>query len=221
MGRGAGCDSADAILSSKLASPDWTTTYITLGRIEAVMTDQPVSVVDLASQVGRRKQSIFKVLARLNIQTTKQRSASNRGQLIAYITSHEAQLVLAELNSRADSESKNADVRAADIAVLDAELGVFYLLALEPQHDPGRFKVGFATNLTERLQKHRCSAPLLKVVAHWPCKRLWEKTAIDAVTFNCERIHTEVFRTDSIASVTERCEQFFALMPKVIAGGRQ
>jgi len=185
------------------------------------MTDEPISVVDLANQVGKRKQSIFKILARLNIQTTKQRSANSRGQFIAYITPQEAQLVIAELNSRAEAENTNADSRAADISVSDAELGVFYLLALEPLHDPGRFKVGFATSLSERLQKHRCSAPLLKVVKYWPCKRLWEKTAIDAVTFGCERIHTEVFRTDSIATIAERCEQFFALMPRVAAGSAE
>jgi hypothetical protein len=186
-----------------------------LCRMELVMTDEPVSVVDLANQVGKRKQTIFKVLARLNIQTTKQRSTSSRGQLIAYITSQEAQIVLSELNSRAEARNTNTESRSADIAVSDAELGVFYLLELEPQYDPGRFKVGFAASLSERLQKHRCSAPLLKVVKYWPCKRLWERTAIDAVTFDCERIYTEVFRTDSIVNIAERCNQFFALMPKV------
>ena len=179
------------------------------------MTDEPVSVVDLASKVGKRKQTIFKVLARLNIQTTKLRSSSSRGQLIAYITSQEAQIVLNEMSTRAEAQKSNVESRSGDIAVSDAELGVFYLLELEPQHDPGRFKVGFAANLSERLQKHRCSAPLLKVVNYWPCKRLWERTAIDAVTFGCERIYTEVFRTDSIGNVAERCDQFFALMPKV------
>jgi hypothetical protein len=183
--------------------------------MKTLMNDEPVSVVDLANQVGKRKQSIFKILARLNIQTTKKRGPNSRGQLIAYITSQEAQLVIAELNSRTETDNTNIDLRSADISISDAELGVFYLLALEPLHDPGRFKVGFATSLSERLQKHRCSAPLLKVVKYWPCKRLWEKTAIDAVTYGCERIHTEVFRTTSINTIAERCEQFFALMPKV------
>lgn len=182
------------------------------------MTDEPISIVDLANQVGKRKQTIFKILTRLGIQATKQRSVSSRGQLIAYITSEEAQLVLIELSSRAESEATNTDLRAAEVAVSDAELGVFYLLALEPQHDPGRFKVGFAASLSERLQKHRCSAPLLTVVKYWPCKRLWERTAIDAVAFACERISTEVFRTDSIAKVAERCDQFFAFMPRVSNG---
>jgi hypothetical protein len=92
---------------------------------------------------------------------------------------------------------------------------VFYLLLLEPEHDPGRFKVGFSVNLQERLRTLRRSAPLLKVVRTWPCKMLWEKTGIDCVTEGCEQLHTEVFRTHSIEPILERCEQFFNVMPKL------
>ena len=60
-----------------------------------------------------------------------------------------------------------------------------------------------------------CSAPFAEVVATWPCKRLWERTAIECVSDGSERIHTEVFRTASLVSVREKCERFFALMPKV------
>ncbi len=182
------------------------------------MANEPVSVLDLASQAGKRKQTIFKVLARLKIQTTKQRSSGSRGQLVAYVTAEEARRVLDELNSRFEAGNTTSESLLVEMAVSDAELGVFYLIALEPEHDPGRFKVGFAAGLAERLRHLRCSAPYLKVVKHWPCKRLWEKTAIDAVTLGCERLHTEIFRSNSIAAVSERCEQFFALMPKVATG---
>jgi len=91
---------------------------------------------------------------------------------------------------------------------------VFYLLLLEPDHDPGRFKVGIADNFPERLRHLRCSAPMIKVVKTWPCKPLWERTVMDCVTEGCERLHTEVFRTESIKSVVDRCERFFELMPK-------
>jgi hypothetical protein len=92
---------------------------------------------------------------------------------------------------------------------------MFYLLLLEPDHDPGRFKVGFALSVPERLRQLRCSAPFAKVVCAWPCKRLWEKSAIECVAEGCERLHTEVFRTSSLGSVVARCDQFFALMPKL------
>ena len=43
---------------------------------------------------------------------------------------------------------------AADF--VSAEVGVFYLIQLEPQFDPGRFKVGFAANISDRLRALRC-----------------------------------------------------------------
>lgn len=174
------------------------------------MPDDLISVIDLAAQHGRLKQSIFKVLKRLRIEPQKRLGANNRGQVIAYITQEEARIVIADPGSVVSTDELESD--SLPEALL-AERGVFYLLSLEPIHDPGRFKVGFAASLPERLRQHRCAAPLAAVVETWPCKRLWEKTAIDCVTDGCERIHTEVFRTALITTVQKKCAQFFAMMP--------
>ena len=110
-------------------------------------------------------------------------------------------------------ESEGSD--AEQSSEWSPEQGVFYLLLLEPDHDPGRFKVGFAVSLPERLRQLRCSAPFATVVGSWPCKSLWEKTAIECASCGCERLHTEVFRTVALETVIERCNQFFALMPSL------
>jgi len=179
------------------------------------MANDSISVIDLAVHHGIRKQQLFKVLKRLGVEPTMGLGTNNRGQRIAYISQDEASIVENALRS-GDSSSDSGDEDADPIPrVLLAEQGVFYLLQLEPSHDPGRFKVGFAGNLPERLRALRCSAPFAQVVARWPCKRLWEKTAIESVSADCERIHTEVFRTPSLASVREKCDQFFALMPQL------
>jgi len=181
------------------------------------MTENTISVIDLASQHGMRKQTIFKILKRLGIETRKRLgdSNTNRGQAIAYITNEEARRLADEIQSgRASKGSTHEDYASTSEAIL-AEQGVFYLLQLEPDHDPERFKVGFATSLPERLRSLRCSAPFTKVLATWPCKRLWEKTAIECVTEGCQRLHTEVFRTQSINAVRAKCERFFELMPKL------
>ena len=173
------------------------------------MDKELISVIDAAAQLGiPHKQTLFKIIKRLGISTVKQRSSGHRNQLISYITSDDLDLVKQHL-----SQGK-AEVREASL-VQQIDQGVFYLIMLEPEHDPGRFKVGFASNLSERLRSHRCSAPLATVLATWPCRPLWEKTAIDCVTQSCEQIHTEVFRTDDIAKVQNRCEQFFGLMPTI------
>jgi hypothetical protein len=173
------------------------------------MPEDLISVIDLAAKCGKRKTTIFKVLRRLGIEATKIRSAANAGQLISYITDEESKLVVEELSS--DTSSEEADGEPSWEP--KPEQGVFYLLVLEPEHDPGRFKVGFAVSSPERLRQLRCSAPFARVVRSWPCKSLWEKTAIECASVGCERLHTEVFRTSSLDPVVERCNQFFSLMP--------
>jgi hypothetical protein len=177
------------------------------------MTENLISVIDLANQYGVRKQTLFKILKRLGIETRKRvgDTKTNRGQAIAYITNADAQSLVGEIHPKRNSKEST---RGDPDSVL-AEKGVFYLLLLEPDHDPGRFKVGFAASLPERLRSLRCSAPLAKVIATWPCKTLWEKTAIDCVTEDCQRLHTEVFRTQSIDAVRAKCQRFFELMPKL------
>ncbi len=172
------------------------------------MDDNLISVRDVAAACRRRKQTVFKVLKRLGIQTTKQRCVSGKNQLAAYITRDEFQLVQAELLATRDEAEPVPD--GAEIA---SQQGVFYLLQLEPICDPGRFKVGFATNLPERLRHIRCCSPFATVVRSWPCRALWEKTAIDSVSAGCERLHTEVFRASSLDAVAIKCEEFFAVMP--------
>lgn len=180
------------------------------------MREGLISVIDLANRIEKRKQTVFKVLARLSIEPRKLPGSNNRGQLIAYVTEEEARAVETELSSIGTplEDSSERNLSSSSDALL-AEQGVFYLLLLEPEHDPGRFKLGFAASLPERLRQLRCSAPLIEVVRTWPCKRLWEKTAIECAANGCTRLHTEVFRTESIASVISRCEQFFNLMPNI------
>jgi hypothetical protein len=179
------------------------------------MTDNTISVIDLAAQLGKRKQTIFKVLRRLGIEPTKATSANSRGAFVAYITDEDARLIRAELAMPSNSETfGEVGLDPTEISV-PGQQGLFYLILLERRHDPGRFKVGFAINLSDRLRALRCSAPFATVVKSWPCKMLWEKTAIECVSDGCERLHTEVFRADSIEAVIAKCESFFALMPRL------
>ena len=154
-----------------------------------------------------RKQTLFKIVKRLGINTSKERNSNHRGQSIVYITETDFQLICDQLHS----QDKKTDPNASLSPQIDN--GVFYLIQLEPNHDPGRFKLGFASNMPERLRQHRCSAPFAVVLATWPCHVLWEKTAMDCVTQGCEKIHTEVFRTNNIIGIKNKCDTFFSLMP--------
>lgn len=176
------------------------------------MNDDRISVIEAAQAVGYGKQAVFKILSRLGIETFRERSANHNGQAIAYISLDDFQLLQSDVASRQGATTDNADL---DGDSLGFDFGVFYLIQLEPEHDPGRFKVGFAANINERLRSHKCSAPFAQVVKTWACKRLWERTAIDCVTSVCDQLHTEVFRTDDLAAVIAKCDDFFAIMPSL------
>jgi hypothetical protein len=177
------------------------------------MPEELISVIHAANQLGKHKQTVFKVLRRLEIQPAKRRDPSKRNQLVSYINKEEFERVRREIEAMPVSQAApRRDAPESDDFV-SVEIGLFYLIQLEPSHDPGRFKVGFAASMSERLRTLRCSAPFLELRRTWRCRRRWEKTAIDCVTADCEQLHTEVFRTNSLDRVISRCEQFFELMP--------
>lgn len=177
------------------------------------MQQELISVIDTANQLGKSKQTIFKIIRRLGIKPLKCRDSASRNQMISYITQEELCRVSNEVNPSTGKIVVNASDADSNDTLFSTENGVFYLVQLEPNHDPGRFKVGFAANMSERLRQLRCSAPFASIIKTWYCKRLWERTAIDCVTVNCNQLHTEVFRTKSIDIVASKCEQFFGIMP--------
>ena len=174
------------------------------------MDDELISVIDVAVHHGKQKQTVFKILRRLGIKTVKIRKEANKNQLVAYISQDEFRRVSEEM-ARLSAPQVLSSEEGEDF--VSSEKGLFYLVQLEPELDPCRFKVGFASNMSERLRALRCSAPFASVIKTWPCRRLWEKTAIDCVSVNAEQIHTEVFRAVAISDVIKQGDALFGLMP--------
>ena len=167
-------------------------------------------MIDAAKRIGYGKTAVFKILKRHGIATEMHRNANHNGQAIAYISLDDFNLIQNDVETRNQTTDSNDD-DYKPTANLDT--GFFYLIQLEPDHDAGRFKLGFAANVNERLRSHKCSAPFSILIKSWPCKRIWERTAIDCVTHDCEQLHTEVFRTSSIDDVVAKCDTFFTMMP--------
>lgn len=173
--------------------------------------DQRVAIPDLADELQVRKQRLFKLLPRLGIRPVLRREPSRGNQNVATITIAECGLLRREL------EGARATDKALPFLNPSDDVGYFYLIQLEPEHDPARFKVGFTVELEGRLQKHRCSAPFATYLRTWPCRRTWERAAIDCSTDGCEQLHTEVFRATDLNQVTAKAEAFFAVMPRLVA----
>ena len=171
---------------------------------------QLITFKEVATHCGIAKSTVFKIVERLGIQKHKRKSSERHGQYQACISKKDLERVRSEISEvRAIRKSPSQDGPSPT----SPESGVFYLIQLEPKLEPGRFKVGFSSNMDERLRAHRCIAPYAKVLKTWPCKSRWEKTAIDSMTRKCKQLHTEVFSTDSIDTVIEEGDQFFDRMP--------
>jgi hypothetical protein len=176
-----------------------------------------IAIVDLADDLQVRKQRIFKILQRLGIRPTQRRDPNRGNQNVATVSQTEAVAIRSEIEKSSESAG-GSNARPGSFAPFVADdVGFFYLIQLEPEHDPGRFKLGFTMDLDGRLQKHRCSAPFAKYVASWPCKRVWERAAIDCLVVGCQQLYTEVFRATSLEQVTARAGAFFAVMPNLEA----
>jgi hypothetical protein len=179
-------------------------------------TQERIAIVDLADDLQVRKQRIFKILTRLNIHPAQRREQSRGNQNVATVSATDAVAIRAEiLKSSGLPVVGNSPLNGGAAVFYSDDAGFFYVIQLEPAHDPGRFKVGFTMDLEGRLQKHRCSAPFSTYLNTWPCKRVWERAAIDCVTEACEKLHTEVYRTHSLEQLLIRAEAFFSLMPKL------
>lgn len=171
------------------------------------MVNDLIEVTEAANLLEKHKAYIFKLIERFSIEKIMQKSSSSHGQTVAFISQSDFEQIKSYV--LADTSDDNNEAGSS-------YSGVFYLIQLEPKHDPGRLKLGFATNIEERLRTHRTTAPFSKVLRTWPCKLLWEKTAIECVSQDCEKLHTEVFRTQSIENVKARGDSFFALMPNLL-----
>lgn len=180
---------------------------------EDLVSDR-IAIPELADELQCRKQTLFKIAKRLGITPVKRRDADRRNQLVATVTPAEALAIRSELLTKV----KTVVESGVDVEQLITGNGFFYLMQLEPEHDPGRIKLGFTTDIDGRLRKHRCSAPFAQCLKSWPCRRHWERTAIDCLTAGLAQLHTEVFRAPSLDEVITQGNQFFSLMPSVSSG---
>jgi hypothetical protein len=121
-----------------------------------------IAVAELADELGTYPATIFKIAKRLGIQPVKRRDSARGGQQIALVTAAEASAIREEFSTGRWA----GDQASGDGAPSAADEGMFNLIQVEPEHDPGRFKVGFTSDLEGRLRHHRCSAPFAQYRKH-------------------------------------------------------
>jgi hypothetical protein len=174
--------------------------------VDEIASDEFVSIKALAERLGMDRSHARRYVLKLGYTFHKRRTPDSGGQLTLCVTSAEADQIASQ---RADKGF------FAPTVVAISDVGVFYVIQLVPDLDPKRLKLGFAESLEQRLADHQTAAPTLRVLRTWPCKRPWERTAIDALTrIGCRLVLNEVFECDEPDALLARGDAFFGMLPQ-------
>jgi DNA-binding IclR family transcriptional regulator len=159
---------------------------------------------DLAQEWGLDRSSARRYVLKAGFSFLKVRTEESRGQLTLALSVEDAE------NLREIRRDEGYTGRV----VVDNGAGFFYVIQLVPELEPGRVKLGFASDVEARLRAHRTAAPTARLLKAWASKRSWEVAAIDSLTKEgCEPLSGEVFEVDSLDDLVGRGDAFFSLMP--------
>lgn len=172
-----------------------------------------IPLVALAAELGLQRSSIHYAARRLGIvPLIVRKPAGQQGQRPATVTPAEARQILTYFLHFSQFQRP---VRRKISPPKDgtSQRGFFYIIQLEPRHDPLRLKVGYTATTSQRLANFLCATPFAVYLGHWPCLRSWEKTAIAYITRACTCVRHEVFRAPDPKKVVARARAFFRQMP--------
>ncbi len=164
-----------------------------------------------ASQIARRLEG------KLGIQRVEARAASTQ-KIVAYMQSDGERLVkiFKERRSAKIARRKAREKRKLEREAIpqppapSSKNELFYLIDLYPGH-ADICKIGWTSDIEQRLKTYRTTAPNLRRVKSWPCKREQDAEATRyALTFQgLHKMGPETFETQDIEAVVNHLDQFF------------
>jgi len=171
-------------------------------------SDEYVSLKQLAEVLGMDRSGCRRYLLKEGFKPVKRRTLDSGGQLALSYTKEEADRII---SLRRDQGFFGASLAKP----ISEEKGFFYVIQLVPELDPKRLKLGFASDVADRQQQHRTSAPTATVRKTLPCRKAWELTAIAALTaVGCRLILNEVYECDDLEQLLARGDEFFGMLPE-------
>jgi len=169
------------------------------------VSDEYFSIKELAAELGMDRSHARRYVLNLGIVPVKRRTPESGGQPTLTVSADEAGFIRRTRKEQGFLGSGRA---------VSTETGFFYAIQLVPDLDPNRVKLGFADNVETRLAQHRTSAPTARLLKSWPCRRSWERMAMDALAAVGGRlILNEVFEFPDVDAVIKRADELFALLP--------
>ena len=169
------------------------------------MKSKYVSLKELAIRLGMDRSHARRFLKKIGIPTHKRRMPDSNNQACLTVTEEQAERI---------TEIRKNEGYLGTYKSVQMESGVFYVIAIVPELDSRRIKLGFSMDVNSRIVQHRTSAPTAILIKSWACKRVWEKTVIDSLTGkNCRLILNEVFECADVDDLVKRGDKLFSLLP--------
>ena len=167
-----------------------------------------VTFQEAAEENGVGIDTIRRNAKKLDLEITRRKTPSSRGTLVNCLSREDADKLKAFFDKK-----KNYEFTPGVSDVTVQRYGYFYLIQLVPEAIQNRVKIGYTDNLEQRVSEHKTSAPTLKLLKSWECKRSWDQAAMDSITReNCKKVLNEVYEGE-IKGFIERGDQFFSHMP--------
>ena len=128
---------------------------------------ETITLKELAIDLGMDRSNLHKYVKGMGIEPLMVRTPESRGQATSALTLEDAE--------RVRLERANAGfISQRSIVAESGNLGVFYVVILDPEVRANRVKFGFTKNLDSRMATYRTTNPDSTVVRCWECNRNWE-----------------------------------------------
>ena len=157
----------------------------------------------VADRLNMDKGNLHRLITKLKLSTYGLRDKQANNQIVKAIDDAGLQT----LTSYRDDIPKSSNNENVSIE------SIFYLILIAPDLSEYRVKLGFTTNLEQRLTSYKTICPNVKVVKTWECNKEWEKAIIDmAITNKDKIIGEEVFDVNDVALLVDRIDNIFAML---------
>ena len=174
-----------------------------------------VTLRKLAEDLGMDRSHLRKYVLRLGIEPLRVRTHESRNQETLALTLGAERVRIERANAGFGSQRS--------VVAESGNLGVFYVVILDPEVRANRVKFGFTNNLDSRMSTYRTINPDSTVAGYWGCNRNWEAAAIAALANveACNLVAGEVYDCGDVEEVVRRGDKFFSMMPttKMEMGG--
>lgn len=166
--------------------------------------DRPVSLKQLADELGFHSSSIRKTVIRRGFTPFRLSEGKNKP---LYLKATDAKSFKQQIFNEQNNKV------APKECISSSKVRGVYLIEVPSYEGENRFKIGWSDNLSDRLSTYRTIVPDLRVKAVWQTSDAWcERAALKCAEKLGRRVHQELFEFENFNSALTELNDLFSKM---------